>query len=115
MRKESRQYEADVRNDAQVLLSQKELEKAYSGREIDQLFKASDERVKAFHEKLMARMDDFEDSSRGQWNRIETQTMKTNGYVADLIRWKWILIGFCACITIIVLPTLLALVQSGKI
>lgn len=47
--------------------------------------------------------------------RIEAQTIKTNGHVADLIKWKYITMGFCGCITIMVLPLLWSLIQSGRL
>ena len=109
-----KEYEAEVRNAAQVMLSKRELEEPYSMREIDQLLRASDERSGAFHANLIDKMDSFEAQSQEQWDRIEAQTSKTNGYVADLIRWKWIFVGFGTCITVIVLPTLWALIQAGK-
>ena len=89
--------------------------KTYTNRELDQMFKAGDLRADSFHEKLMVRMDDFEANTGGALRRIETQTTKTNGYVADLQKWKWVLVGFCACVTVLLIPTLLALVQAGKI
>ena len=52
-------------------------------------------------------------------NRIETQTIKTNGSVAKVTsefnKWKYLCMGFCACITIILIPLLLSLIQSGRI
>lgn len=36
--------------------------------------------------------------------RIETQTTKTNGRVNNLETWQSYVLGFCACITILLLP-----------
>lgn len=58
--------------------------KNYSNRELDQFFKAADDRADSFHSKLMARMDAFEDRTGSTLNRIEEQTRKTNGRVTTL-------------------------------
>lgn len=39
------------------------------------------------------------------------QTVKTNGRVSKLERWQSYVIGFCACVVLIMLPTVLLLVQ----
>ncbi len=72
-------------------------EEPYKNREIDEKF------------------NDIKDSL----NRIETQTMKTNGSVAKVTgefnRWKYIVIGFCSCMTVVMLPLLWALISTGKL
>lgn len=76
------------------------MEKDYSKRELDEKF------------------SDIKDSL----NRIEEQTKKTNGSVArafieidSLKGYKWFLMGMGAVITILIIPILIAFVQSGKI
>jgi hypothetical protein len=36
--------------------------------------------------------------------RIETQTTKTNGRVGKLERWQSSVLGFCACVTTLLIP-----------
>ncbi len=55
-------------------------------------------------------------------NRIETQTVKTNGSVAkafqeidSLKNWRWFLMGIGSVVTVLLIPILIALIQSGKI
>lgn len=48
-------------------------------------------------------------------DRIETQTTKTNGRVRWLEKMIWGAGGFCACVTILLLPLLFSLIQNGKI
>ena len=76
----------------------------YSNRELDQKF-----------ENLLGHMKGFEEDTHASLVVIEAQTKKTNGYVADLIKWKYYLTGFCACIGILLLPLIWALIQAGKI
>lgn len=74
-----------------------ENELPYKNREIDEKFR------------------DIQDSL----NRIETQTMKTNGSVAKVTnefnKWKYIVTGFCTCISLLVLPLIFELIKSGKL
>ena len=55
-------------------------------------------------------------------NRIEAQTIKTNGSVAksfeeinNLKNWRWFLAGIGSIITVLLIPILLALIQTGKL
>lgn len=55
-------------------------------------------------------------------NRIEAQTMKTNGSVAkafkeinDLKNWRWFLAGIGTVVVVLLIPILIAYVQSGKL
>ena len=76
----------------------------YAKRELDEKFS-----------NLMEHMTSFEAETGASLRRIENQTVKTNGHVADLIRWKWILTGFSACFAFILLPLIWSLIQNGKI
>ena len=60
-------------------------------------------------------LDEKFDDIKGSLDRIEHQTVATNGKVADLVRWKYLLIGFCSCISIIILPLVFSLIQAGKL
>ena len=44
--------------------------------------------------------------------RIEAQTTRTNGRVGRLEHWQAYVIGFCACITLLILPVLMVLVNN---
>lgn len=81
----------------------------YSNRELDQFFKAADERADAFHNKLMERMDVFESNTSTALNSIEQQTKKTNGSVASLKLWRAYLTGALAIISLLVVGLLLPL------
>jgi hypothetical protein len=104
-----------VQGKYQQIINIKMVERNYSAREIDQLFKASDERSGAFHEKLMSRMDDFERSTGNSLIRIETQTTKTNGTVRWTVKMIYLAIGGLGVLSIIVIPLLFTLIQAGKI
>ena len=64
-------------------------------------------------------IDDKFGEIKDQLDRIEDQTTKTNGKVAsvtkDFNKWKYLVTGFCVCMTVILLPLLWALIQVGKI
>lgn len=64
----------------------------YANREIDQLFKAADQRADEFHNRLMERMDTFETDVRESLTRIEVKAdgidakvAYTNGKVRKII------------------------------
>ena len=46
---------------------------------------------------------------------IKIQTQKTNGRVGSLENYKWFLLGMGCIITVLLIPILIALIQSGKI
>lgn len=46
---------------------------------------------------------------------ILAQTQKTNGRVSSLENWKWFMVGFCMCVTTLLLPVIYSLIQSGKL
>lgn len=59
------------------------------------------------------------DEKEGILPRIERQTMKTNGRVSKLERWQSYVIGFCACLSLLVIvigvPILIELIRVGKL
>ena len=63
-------------------------ESPFKNREVKELFKAADERADAFHDKLMERMNVFETNTTDSLDRIEQQTIATNGKVADINKWR---------------------------
>lgn len=100
--------------------------KPYSNRELDQFFKAADERADTFHQKLMGRMDAFENRTTDSLNRIEVQTSKTNGRVTTLEDetvgfriWRARIIGALAVLSfllgMVIIPLVAAYVSTGYI
>jgi hypothetical protein len=84
------------------------MDKPYSKREIDQLFQA-----------VKKEDDDFKFNISASLTRIESQTVMTNGRVTKLERWQSYVIGFCACLSLLVfsfiiplIPVLSAYLQS---
>lgn len=82
-------------------------ENNYSKREIDALI-----------QKVATKIDDYaatdqlaHKSTSDALGRIEAQTNKTNGRTSRLERWQSYVIGFCACVTILLLPVLLLVTQ----
>lgn len=64
---------------------------------------------------LHNRMDSFEEKTTNSLGRIEKKQDYTNGKVAFLYKWHWLIFGFCLCLSIVVLPLFWALLQSGKL
>ena len=46
---------------------------------------------------------------------IKTQTQKTNGRVSALENWRWFMGGIACVITGLLVPILIAFIQSGKL
>lgn len=78
----------------------------FSNREIQELFKAADERADAFHSQLTQHMTSFELDVRGSLARIEMQTTKHNGRMTSIERWQYMFIGGIGVLTVIVVPLL---------
>jgi hypothetical protein len=79
----------------------------YSNREIDALIQT-----------VITKIDDYAStdklahaSTKETLDRIETQTVRTNGRVSKLERWQSYVIGFCACVVLILLPVLFLVAQ----
>ncbi len=49
---------------------------------------------------------------KNQLDRIEEQTMKTNGRVSSLENWQAYVVGFCACVAILILPVAFQFITS---
>ena len=54
------------------------------------------------------RLKNFIEENAKEHAGILAQTMKTNGTVKDLVKWKWLLIGGGVILNIIVLPVVIA-------
>lgn len=70
-------------------------EKQYSNRELDQKFTGLQEVMEAHLEAINENLVE-----------VVTQTKKTNGSVANLKVWRGYMAGFCACLALIVVPSL---------
>lgn len=68
----------------------------YSKREIDQMFGS-----------FLEKFGIFDKDTRESLTRIEVQTGKTNGRVTNLERWQSYVIGFCACLSLILLSIII--------
>lgn len=83
-------------------------ERTYTDRELNSKF-----------DNILDHMKDFEMSTTGYLERIEAQTVKTNGRVSTLERWQSYVVGFCVCIGFvlfsILIPFATSYIQSGKI
>lgn len=85
-------------------------EAPYTVREIDQLFKAADQRADEFHSRLMDRMDNFENNTTKTLERIELQTRKTNGRVSKLERYMLVVGTAVAVLIMLKFPEMKALI-----
>lgn len=85
-------------------------EEPYSNRELKEMFTSQDEKSETFHNNLMQRMDVFESNTSTSLIRIEEQTKKTNGSVADINKWRertnGIMIASGVFMTMVVIPIL---------
>lgn len=84
----------------------------YSNRELDQMFKALDEKQEERHEVMTQRMDVFESNTSTGLMRIEEQTKKTNGSVASLKLWRAYMTGALAVIGALLFSVILPLVSA---
>jgi hypothetical protein len=80
-------------------------DKPYSKRELDDKFAQTE-----------ARDITFKQDVREALTRIETQTSMTNGRVTRLERWQSYVVGFCACLSLVlfsaVIPVITAFIQA---
>lgn len=58
-------------------------------------------------------LDEKFETIMGKLDRIETQTIKTNGRVAALERWQSFLQGGLAILTLLVVPVIIYLATQG--
>ena len=96
MKKKSRQYEADVRNDAQVLLSRRELENAPSEEQ-------------TYREGVLDKLDTL----NNKVDDLNTKVAFTNGKVRWQEKMIYLAIGGLGVISILVLPLIFSLIQGG--
>ncbi len=74
-------------------------ERNYSKRELDQILAAARKED-----------DDFKLNISQSLTRIETQTSMTNGRVTKLEKWQAYVVGFCACLSLLIFSLLVPLI-----
>lgn len=73
----------------------------YSNREIDANFRHFEEKADQRHAEKLAILAE-----------ITNQVRKTNGRVSTLERWQSYVLGFCACITMMIIPILITYINK---
>lgn len=76
----------------------------YQNRELDEKFHNLDVLIREKHDDTMIKVGE-----------VIVQTTKTNGRVKWLEKMIWLAIGFCACVSMILIPLLFTLVNAGKL
>lgn len=76
---------------------------------------AISQKIDSLDEKLGIRMDFFEKNTNEKLDEVIERQKYTNGKVAFVYRYIWLCMGFCLCLSIIVLPLIWSLIQSGKL
>ena len=93
--------------------------KPYQNREIDRFMQEIKDQIQSMRSALELRMSDFEKDTRESLSRIEVTTTNQNGRVGKLERWQSYVIGFCACLSVILfsvlLPVIASFIQVGKL
>ncbi len=83
-------------------------EKTYTDRELNTMFTNVKEnlgqKIDDGFNTMHIRMDNFESETSTDLMEIKQQTTRTNGRVGTLEQWQNRVIGFCACITVLLLP-----------
>jgi hypothetical protein len=91
----------------------------YTKREIDLQNKSVIQKIDGLQNVIELRITTFEKDTRESLSRIEIQTTKTNGQVIGLRQWQAYVIGFCACLSLlvfsVVIPIVASYIQSGKL
>ncbi len=73
----------------------------YANREIDAKFS-----------NLLEHMKGFETDTADSLERILEQTTRTNGRVTKLERWQSYTLGFCAAISLLLIPVIIFLIEQ---
>jgi len=90
-------------------------EKNYSKRELDQKFQEVSDNSTGNSRSIMELIARNDGDYRSSLARIEMKQDHTNGTVTWLIKMIWLAMGFCICLSIVMLPLIFALIQAGKI
>lgn len=76
----------------------------YTNRELDEKFKNLDSLIREKHDDTMVKV-----------NEVIVQTTKTNGRVRFVEKMIYLAMGFCTCVTVLMIPLIAALYSSGKL
>jgi hypothetical protein len=57
-------------------------------------------------------IDDVKENMKEGFNGVHDRQDTTNGRVRDLEKWMWWVIGFCACLSVIVLPVAFLILKA---
>ena len=57
-------------------------------------------------ETIEALLKEFKEESKSEFERVNSHLSRLNGSVLDLKLWKARSIGFAACVTVVILPTI---------
>lgn len=79
-------------------------EPEYSKRELDEKFKNLDDLFREKHDDVMIKLGE-----------LNVKVTYTNGKVRWSEKMIYLAIGFCMCVSILILPLIWSLVSSGKI
>jgi hypothetical protein len=90
-------------------------EKNYSKRELDQKFQDVSDNSTVNSKSIMELIARNDGDYRSSLARIEMKQDHTNGTVTWLTKMIWLAMGFCACLSVVMLPLIFALVQSNKL
>ncbi len=86
-------------------------EEPFSNREITEKFQNLDTLIREKHDDEMTKIGGVELKISG----LDTKVSYTNGRVRWLEKMIWLAIGFCSCVTILILPFIWTLINKGKL
>ncbi len=76
----------------------------YSNRELEEKFKNVESLIREKHDDVMIKIGE-----------LNTKVSYTNGKVRWQEKMIYLAIGFCSCVSILILPIIWALISSGKL
>lgn len=90
-------------------------EKPYVNREIDEKFKNLLDHTIVFEKDMRESNSRIETSMEIGFAGTHERQDKTNGTVRWTVKMIYLSMGFCACVTILILPFLWSLISSGSL
>lgn len=67
--------------------------------------------IEGFHKILDRQLKDFKFYVQEEFAEMKVRQDKINGEVSKNTQWRWMMIGFSTCITLIILPTAFMVVR----